>query len=109
MDIKNLKDAAAEAFVKIADADWREKKIDRHGYRRIEGYYCLNQEQKELFKKLYLWRFHRAKEENRAVFMFMPDKNLLELAQDTENPEKYLSQRKIKLYGDEIEQIIKSL
>jgi hypothetical protein len=39
--------------------------------------------------------------------MFLPDKNLLELAQNTENPEKYLSQRKLKLYGDEIEQIIK--
>jgi len=108
LEIKDLKDAAAEAFIKIADADWREKRIDRHGYRRIVGYYCLNQEQKELFKKLYAWRFHRAKDENRAVFMFLPDKKLLELAQDTENPEKYLSQRKLKLYGDEIERIIKN-
>jgi hypothetical protein len=40
--------------------------------------------------------------------MFLPDKNLLELAQDTENIGKYLSQRKLKLYGDEIEQIIKN-
>jgi hypothetical protein len=32
---------------------------------------------------------------------------LLELSQDTEHPENYLSQRKLKLYGDEIEQIIK--
>jgi hypothetical protein len=39
--------------------------------------------------------------------MFLPDKNLLELAQDTENPEKYLSQRKLKLYGTEIEQILR--
>ena len=106
LGIKDLKDAAAEAFVKIAKGDWREKRVDRHGYAKINGYNSLNKEQKELFKKLYLWRFHRAKEENRAVFMFMPDKNLLELAQDTENPEKYLSQRKIKLYGDEIERLI---
>jgi len=106
LGIKDLKDAAAEAFVKIAKGDWREKRVDRHGYAKINGYNCLNKEQKELFKKLYLWRFHRAKEENRAIFMFLPDKNLLELARDTENPEKYLSQRKIKLYGDEIERII---
>jgi ribonuclease D len=104
--IKDLKDAAAEAFVKIADTNWREKRLDRHGHTKIKGYYCLNQEQKELIKRLYVWRFHRAKDENRAVFMFLPDKNLLELAQDTENPEKYLSQRKLKLYGDEIGRII---
>jgi ribonuclease D len=107
LDIKNLKDAAREDFAKIAAANWQEKRINRYGHTKIKGYYCLNDEQRELFKKLYAWRFHRAKEENRAIFMFLPDKNLLELAQDTENPEKYLSQRKLKLYGDEIEQIIK--
>ncbi|MFZ1036325.1 MAG: ribonuclease D [Smithella sp.] len=109
LGIKDLKDAAAEAFVKIADTNWREKRLDRHGHTKIKGYYCLNQEQKELIKRLYVWRFHRAKEENRAVFMFLPDKNLLELAQDTESPEKYLSQRKLKLYGDEIERLINNV
>jgi ribonuclease D len=107
LDIKNLKDAAREDFAKIAAANWQEKRINRYGHKKINGYYCLNEEQRELFKKLYAWRFHRAKEENRAIFMFLPDKNLLGLAQDAENPEKYLSQRKLKLYGDEIEQIIK--
>jgi ribonuclease D len=109
LGIKDLKDFAAEAFVKIADTNWREKRLDRHGHTKIKGYYCLNQEQKELIKRLYVWRFHRAKEENRAVFMFLPDKNLLELAQDTESPEKYLSQRKLKLYGDEIERLINNV
>jgi ribonuclease D len=109
LGIKDLKDAAAEAFVKIADANWRERRLDRHGYAKIKGYYFLNQEQKQLFKRLYIWRFHRAKDENRAIFMFLPDKNLLELARDTKNPEKYLSQRKLKLYGEEIERIIKNL
>jgi hypothetical protein len=37
----------------------------------------------------------------------LPDKNLLELAQDHNNLQEYLSQEKIKLYGAEIEQIIK--
>ena len=107
LDIKNLKDTAREDFSKIAAANWQEKRINRYGHTKINGYYCLNEEQRELFKKLYAWRFHRAKEENRAIFMFLPDKNLLELAQNTENPEKYLSQRKLKLYGAEIDQIIK--
>jgi ribonuclease D len=106
---RELKDSAAEAFVKIAESDWREKIFNRQGYRRIKGYDCLNQEQKELFKKLYIWRFQRAKEENRAIFMFLPDNNLLGLAQDIGHPGKYLSQRKMKVYGAEIERIIKSL
>jgi ribonuclease D len=107
LGVKDLKDVAGEAFAKIAATNWQEKRINRHGHTKIKGYYCLNDEQRELFKKLYAWRFHRAKEENRAIFMFLPDKNMLELAQDTENPEKYLSQRKLKSYGAEIEQIIK--
>ena len=107
LDKKGLKKDAEDAFAKIAAGIWREKRIDRHGHTKITGYYSLNQEQKELFKKLYAWRFQRAKEENRAIFMFFPDKNLMDLAQDTENLEKYLSQQKLKLYGAEIEQIIK--
>ncbi|MGA2526547.1 MAG: ribonuclease D [Smithellaceae bacterium] len=107
LGIKGLKDVAGEAFAKIAAANWREKRVDRHGHTKIKGYYCLNQEQKELFKRLYFWRFQRAKEQNRAIFMFLPDKNLLELAQDHNNLQEYLSQEKIKLCGAEIEQIIK--
>lgn len=108
LEARDLKDAAAEACVKIADTDWREKRIDRRGQTRIKGYDSLKQEQKELLKRLYIWRFYRAKQENRAVFMFLPDNNLLALAQDTEHPEKYLSQRKIKVYGEEIDRIIKN-
>ena len=106
---KNLQESAREAFARIAETDWREKKFNRWGYAKIKGYNALNQEQKDLLKKLYLWRFHRAKEENRAVFMFLPDKNLLDLALDADHPEKYLSQRKMRIYGSEIETIIKRM
>ena len=108
LDLKGLKETAMKAFIKIADADWREKRLNRHGYIKIDGYELLNQEQKELLKKLYLWRFRRAKDENRAVFMFLSDKNLLDLALDKGHPEKYLSQRKMNLYASEVEKIIKS-
>lgn len=104
---RELKGSATEAFIKIAETDWKEKTFNRQGYRKIKGYDYLNKEQKELFKKLYIWRFQRAKEENRAIFMFLADNNLLGLAQDAGHPEKYLSQRKMKQYGVEIEQIIK--
>jgi ribonuclease D len=103
----NLRKMANDAFAKIAASSWQEKRIDRHGHTKIKGYYCLNQEQKELFKKLYAWRFRRAKEENRAIFMFLSDKSLLELAQKNDDLQEHLSQEKIKLYGAEINQIIK--
>ena len=59
LNIKDLKYAAGEDFAKIAAANWQEKRINRHGYTKIKGYYCLNEEQRELFKKLYAWRFHQ--------------------------------------------------
>ncbi|MDI6741595.1 MAG: hypothetical protein QMD11_02555 [Smithella sp.] len=109
LDAKGLKAAALEAFSKIAETDWHERRINRQGYLKIKGYESLDHDKKELFKKLYLWRFRRAKEENRAVFMFLPDKNLLELTLDAGHPEKYLSQRKLKVYGGEVEKIIRSI
>jgi ribonuclease D len=105
---RDLKDSATEDFARIADTNWKEKRIDRQGHTKISGYNSLNQKQKDLLKKLYLWRFHRAKDENRAVFMFLPDSNLLGLAQDIEHPEEYLSQRKMKVYGEELNRIIKN-
>ena len=104
--VKGLEENASDAFVKISAATWQEKRIDRRGYAKIAGYYSLNQEQKELLKKLYAWRFQRAKEENRAIFMFLPDKNLLEIAQNVENIKEILPPEKFKLYGAQLEQII---
>ena len=102
----DLRETAAQAFVKIAETDWQEKTFNRHSHKRIKGYEGLDQEQKFLLKKLDSWRFQRAKEENRAIFMFLADSHLLGLAQDAGHPEKYLSQRKMKVYGQEIERII---
>lgn len=109
LDVKGLKDAALEAFRKIAETDWHERRLNRQGYLKIKGCDALDNHEKELLKKLYLWRFRRAKEENRAVFMFLPDKNLIELTLDAGHPEKYLSQRKMKAYGAEVEKIIRSI
>ncbi len=104
----NLEEAALEAFSKIASCNWQEKRIDHRGHMRINGYYSLNQKQKELLKKLYGWRFRRAKEENRAIFMFMPDKTMLDLVQDPQNIREYLKPEKAEKYGDELERIFKN-
>ncbi|MGB5217655.1 MAG: ribonuclease D [Smithella sp.] len=106
LTVNDLQDAASKAFVKIAETDWQEKTCNRQGFKRIKGYDDLDQGQKFLLKKLYNWRFYRAKDENRAIFMFLPDSRLLGLAQDITHPGKYLSQRKMKAYGAEIERII---
>lgn len=105
---KGLQETAGKAFEKIAATGWREKRIDRRGYEKIEGYSSLTPGQKELFKRLYIWRFYRARDENRAVFMFLSDHHLLALARDARHPEKYLSQRKLGIYGAEIEKIIQT-
>lgn len=101
----DLEEAALEAFSKIASCNWQEKRIDNRGHMKISGYYSLNQKQKELLKKLYGWRFRRAKEENRAIFMFMPDKTMLDLVQDPLNISEYLKPEKAEKYGAELDRI----
>jgi ribonuclease D len=104
----NLEEVALEAFSKIASCNWQEKRIDHRGHMKINGYYSLNQKQKELLKKIYGWRFRRAKEENRAIFMFMPDKTMLDLVQDPQNIREYLKPEKAEKYGAELEHIFKN-
>lgn len=104
----NLEAAALEAFSKIASCNWQEKRIDHRGHMKINGYYSLNQKQKELLKKIYGWRFRRAKEENRAIFMFMPDKTMLDIVQDPQNIREYLKPEKAGKYGAELEHIFKN-
>ncbi|HDQ04935.1 MAG TPA: ribonuclease D [Deltaproteobacteria bacterium] len=101
-----LEHVAQEAFARIAAAQWQDKKIDRQGHTKIKGYRDLNQEQKDLLKKLYVWRFRRAEKINRPLFMFLSDRSLVSLAQDKESIEEYLSADKIKLYGEEIRKIV---
>ena len=103
---QGLENAAREAFAKIAAASWQERTFDRHGYSKIKGYYALAREQKELLKKLYIWRFEQAKEANCAVFMFLPDEKLAELVQKKDSLQDILSPEKYKRYKGEIENIL---
>ena len=103
---QGLESAAREAFAKIAAASWQERTFDRHGYSKIKGYYALAREQKELLKKLYIWRFEQAKEANCAVFMFLPDEKLAELVQKKDSLQDILSPEKYKRYRSEIEKIL---
>jgi ribonuclease D len=103
---KGLEGSATEAFARIATASWQERTFDRRGYAKIKGYYALAREQKELIKKLYVWRFEQAKEANCAVFMFLPDDTLSELVQKKDSLQDILSPEKYRRYGNDIEKIL---
>jgi ribonuclease D len=103
---KGLTNAAAEAFARIAAASWQERTFDRRGYSRIKGYYALAREQKELLKKLYVWRFEKAREVDRAVFMFLSDDALAEMVQNRNHLQEILSPEKYKRYGNDLERIL---
>ena len=103
---QGLESTAREAFAKIAAASWQERTFDRRGYSKIKGYYALAREQKELLKKLYIWRFEQAKEANCAVFMFLPDEKLAELVQKKDSLQDILSPEKYRRYKSEIEKIL---
>lgn len=103
---KGLEGAAREAFARIAAASWQERTFDRRGYSKIKGYYALAREQKELLKKLYVWRFEHAKEANCAIFMFLPDDKLAELVQNKDSLQEILSPEKYRRYGSDLERIL---
>jgi ribonuclease D len=104
--LKGLEETATDAFAKIAAATWQERTMDRRGHTKLAGYYSLDQEQKDLLKKLYAWRFKQAKTENCAIFMFLPDDILFELAQNDKEIKKILPLEKFKHYGAQLERII---
>jgi len=103
---KQMVEAAREAFAKIAACRWQERKMDQRGYVKIKGYADLSPAQKKLLKKLYAWRFRRAREENRAVFMFLPDDQLMALVRGKGALEGFLSSGTIKNYGPELVELI---
>lgn len=106
---KGLEESAQDAFAKIAACTWQERTLNKRGYTKIAGYSFLDQQQKDILKKLYIWRFERAKEENRAVFMFLPDKTLTDLVQSGNNWREFLPVEKVQLYGAELEEIINGI
>ncbi len=103
---KGLEETARDAFAKIAACNWQEKTIDKRGHTKIASYPFLDQEHKDVLKKLYAWRFQRARDENRAIFMFLPDNTLSDLVQSGDCWRDVLSPEKIKLYGEELERIL---
>ncbi len=103
---RRLEGAARAAFSRIADTTWQERSFDRRGYAKIKGYYALEKEQRDLVKKLYLWRFEKAREADCAVFMFLPDDKLAQLAQNRQCARDILSPEKYSRFGGDLERVL---
>jgi ribonuclease D len=72
---------AAESFEGMTLVRWREKTLDKNGYTKIKGFDDLDEDGRKRLKKLYYWRFEKARAINRARFMILSDNDLLALAQ----------------------------
>lgn len=105
---RGMKDQARKAFEEIAAVSWREKTLDLMGHRKIKGYKALTAEARERLKRLYRWRFKKARETNRAMFLILPDSALLSLSErvwrslEELRSVGILSQEKINTYGSEL-------
>jgi ribonuclease D len=103
---KGLEASARDAFAKIAAAVWQERVFDRRGYAKVKGYYAMEREQKDLLKKLYFWRFEKAREADCAVFMFLSDDALVAMVQKKDSLHDILPPEKYRRYGSELKEII---
>lgn len=108
----DLREEADRAFWEVAGATWQERTFDVWGFMRIPGLERLSDRQRDRLQRLYQWRFNKAKETDRAVFMVMSDEELLRLAEtDIGDPELLtavgaLSEKKAARYGREIMAIL---
>lgn len=107
-----LEAEAAEAFTEMAKVVWREKELDQRGHKKIGGYQALPDGRKERLKRLFQWRYLKAKAINRAFFMILSDEDLFSLSgveignlKDL-GEQGFLSQDKVRLLGPEIVEIL---
>jgi ribonuclease D len=77
---KGLEKEAERVFAGMTAVVWQPKIMDRLAHRRLPGFATLTAEQKERLRKLFRWRFEKAQEIDRALFMIVPDQQLVALA-----------------------------
>jgi len=115
---KGMKNQALKAFDEMTAVNWREKTLDLLGHRKIKGYDSLTKDQQGWLKRLYRWRFKKAKQTNRAMFLILSDQELLSLSKGKWQLREelqfanilvnILSAEKANLYGRELEQTLSS-
>jgi len=107
-----LEEKAQGSFDKLLAARWTEKILNPDGYMKVKGCESLNVFQRVRLKALFRWRFEKAKKTNRARFLILSDKNLIDLskissiAQGSIGETGILSPQKVRDYGKEITEIL---
>ncbi len=105
---KGLEKRAEQLFVGMTDVVWQPKILDRLAHRRLPGFATLTAEQKERLRKLFRWRFEKAREIDRAPFMILSDQHLVALARlehaslDTLAGVCHLTPEKVQRFGAEL-------
>lgn len=89
---KGLQEDAKRSFREIAAARWQERPFRPEGYRRIQGVWDLNGPQRERLKRLYAWRWWKAKQMDRSPFMLLSSQEMVALA-SIENPSAEMLKR----------------
>lgn len=108
----NLTEEATRIFADMTRARWHKRELDREGYKKIAHYHSLTDEQKERLKGLFQWRFGKAREINRAIFMILSDQELVHLSALSIDSLKdlsasgFLAGEKLRLYGSELIEIL---
>ena len=109
---RGLEKEAAHAFAEITTVNWQEKVFDVQGHKRIKAYPLLTAVQKKRLQRLYRWRFQKARELNRAIFMILSEQDLVNLARmETITPaglksEGGFSAERVARFGEEILSVI---
>lgn len=109
-----LKEKACQSFTGVETTRWTEKTLDQHGFLKIRGAEELNDDQLQRLEALFLWRFEKARQTNRARFMILSDTALIDLSLKTFNTlssldaSGILSPQKIRDFGKEILEILET-
>ncbi len=115
LEAANLVADAETAFSQIAASRWNEKTFHPKAYLKIEGCEDLEDHQQERLKNLYLWRFEKAKETNRARFMILANHQMVALSKekafsiDSLKETGIIAARPLNEWGEEIIEILNRL
>lgn len=111
---KGIEKEAQQLFAGMTAVEWQPKTLDRMAHRRFPGYATLTPEQKDHLRRLFRWRFEKAQETNRSLFMIIPDQHLAGLSRLV-NPSLeamagpgLLSPEKVQRFGSELLEILKN-
>ncbi len=108
LEDQGLLEQAGETFQSLESIRWREKSYNPGGFQRLEGFDDLDDREKARLKRLFLWRFEKARETNMARFIILSDEALMALCRHFPadihalGRTGILSSRQLKRFGKDI-------